>query len=555
MSLKRKLFLLINLLTIILLVIGIITNIIVEMSIWASAINLIAIFILSYFYYHCRFSASIDKFIIPLLIISFVLLGLGWITNGGYDSNITLLIFIFYLSFSSVLKPKLRILTLFLFLIFYTVLVTSQYYFPNIIIPYDNQFQRFIDMLFGGLVYFLFIFFINKMIINAYESDKGKLEEINIKLQSSEEKFRNLYDTMPVGYYKTTANGKFIDANPAFIKMLGYDNFEELNKIDILTDLYPNTTDRDSLLDHLNEFDNINEVYQLKRKDGGLIWVEDYPRYIKNDEGIIVYHEGLINNITERLEYESKILQNEKKLEELNRSKDKFFSIIAHDLKSPLSSVRDLSDILYTEYDNLTEEDKKEFLEALKNSTNNVYGLLENLLEWSRTQRNLISYNPTTEILDYIVGYIVNIYELQINNKSITIFNLCNLNTQIYTDVNLLYTVLRNVISNAIKFTPTKGTIEIGILEETENTSNYLTKDYHTIYIKDSGIGMSKENIDKVFRVDNSFTTLGTMGEKGTGLGLVLVKELIKINKGDIWIESIEGKGTTIFFTIPKRIL
>lgn len=547
MTLKRKLFLLINLLTIILLVIGIITNTIVGMSIWASGINLLAIIILSYFYYHARNSEKIDKFITPLLVISFVLLGLGWITNGGYDSNITLLIFIFYLSFSSVLKPKLRLFTLFLFLIFYALLVISQYYFPNIIIPYDNQFQRFIDMLFGGLVYFLFIYFINKMIIGAYESDKSKLEEINIQLQSSEERFRNLYDTMPVGYYKTTAKGQFIDANPAFVKMLGYNDFEELNKIDILTDLYPNTTDRDSLLDHLNEFDNINEVYQLKCKDGSLIWVQDYPRYIKNDEGVIIFHEGLINNITERLEYESRILQNEKELEELNKSKDKFFSIIAHDLKSPLSSVRDLSDVLYTEYDNLTEEDKKEFLEALKNSTNNVYGLLENLLEWSRTQRNLISYEPTTEILDYIVGYIVNIYELQINNKSINIINLCNQNTPIYTDVNLVYTVFRNLLSNAIKFTPLNGTIELGVLKDENATNNY-----YTIYIKDSGIGMSKENINKVFRVDNSFTTLGTMGEKGTGLGLVLVKELIKINKGDVWIESQEGQGTTIFFTIPK---
>ena len=543
---KPRIFILMCFITLILIIIGTITNLLLEISYWANVINVISFIVVFQFYRIGKKNKNIDRYTMPLFYVSIFLLGFAWITNGGYNSNITLLIFIYFFSLSSILDSKKRKNALYIYLTFYSILVVLSYYFPSLIIPYDNDYQRFIDILLGGIIYFIFIYHINKIIIEAYDADNNKLSDINKKLAASQEKYQSLYNTMPVGYYKTTAGGKFVEANPAFIQMLGYGNFDELSKIDIRNELYYNSDDRSSLLENNNEFNNEIEIYQLKRKDGSLIWIEDNPRYIKGNDGEILFHEGLCKDITQRVEYENKIKENEKTLKELNDSKDKFFSIIAHDLKNPLSSIRDLSGILYNEYENLNEDDKKEFLEAIKISTNQVYNLLENLLEWSRTQRDLIKYNPEFINLNLIVNKVIDIFAVNLTNKNIKISNLCNDDIIVYSDVNILNTILRNLVSNSIKFTPNNGEIIIGINSNIESQKNVIE-----VYVKDNGLGIDNNLLQNVFKIENTKISLGTNGEKGTGLGLVLVKELVGINKGEISIESEVNKGTKVNITIP----
>jgi signal transduction histidine kinase len=232
------------------------------------------------------------------------------------------------------------------------------------------------------------------------------------------------------------------------------------------------------------------------------------------------------------------------KLESLNSTKDKFFSIIAHDLKNPLGDFRNITKLLSDKYNELSESDKVEFLELMKTSANNLYNLLENLLFWSRCQRGTILYQPSEFDLKYFADISISLHQLSAINKNITLENKIEEETRIIADQNILSIILSNLISNAIKFTPNFGKIEIGSFENPDNKI--------CVYIKDSGVGINKENLDKIFRIDINLTTLGTNEEKGTGLGLILCKEFVEMHGGKIWVNSEENKGTTFYFTLSK---
>ena len=137
------------------------------------------------------------------------------------------------------------------------------------------------------------------------------------------------------------------------------------------------------------------EVYKLKRKDGNSIWIEDYARYIKDGNGKVIFHEGICKDITDRMRIEAELLERTNILNELNATKDKFFSIIAHDLRNPLGNFKEIVNLLTGSYYELDETEKKEFLDLIKDSANNLFSLLENLLEWSRSQRGIIKYTPS----------------------------------------------------------------------------------------------------------------------------------------------------------------
>lgn len=241
-------------------------------------------------------------------------------------------------------------------------------------------------------------------------------------------------------------------------------------------------------------------------------------------------------------ELNSRLKASEEDLVIMNATKDKFFSIIAHDLKNPLGNFREITRLLHDSYNDFEESERIEFIELMKDSSNNIYSLLENLLEWSKTQKGSINFNPICFDLNEIVKNTLSLMHLSAENKKTKLINKVDPNSNVFGDVNLLNTVIRNLISNSIKFTPENGFIEI---ESKRNEKTYL------ISIKDSGVGMSQSTIDKLFRIDSSVTTLGTAKETGTGLGLILCKEFVDIHNGKIWVESEIGKGSTFFIELP----
>ncbi len=292
--------------------------------------------------------------------------------------------------------------------------------------------------------------------------------------------------------------------------------------------------------DKLNSGENSESIMQLKRGDGTDFWCRFIGRSLdvdNPDEGTIWFFE----DISERIENEEKINTFIKELKELNATKDKFFSIIAHDLKNPLGNFREVTKILEETYDKLDNDDRKMFLGMLNDSANNIYSLLENLLEWSRSQRGVIQFSPSDINLKFIVDNTIQVLGLSAENKNISFQTDLNVH-EVFADANLLTTIIRNLCSNAIKFTPIGGKITI--------SSNYSESNV-IISVADNGVGMSKETIDKLFRIDETISKLGTSNEKGTGLGLILCKEFVEIHNGTIWVESEIGKGSIFSIKIP----
>ena len=233
-------------------------------------------------------------------------------------------------------------------------------------------------------------------------------------------------------------------------------------------------------------------------------------------------------------------------LAELNASKDKWFSIIAHDLRTPFTALIVLTETVLEYLDEYSKEELRENMRKIKRSSEAMSALLENLLAWSRLQRGVMEYAP--EYLN-CVEFIVENLELfasKAEQKGIALRNNLDEELLVYADYHMTNTVIRNLASNALKFTPSGGMVAIAARHQGRMVEFSIT---------DTGTGISAEDLPKLFRLDAQYTNIGTAGERGTGLGLKLCKDLIEKQDGQIWAESELGKGTTFRFTLPRHPL
>jgi ligand-binding sensor domain-containing protein/signal transduction histidine kinase len=245
--------------------------------------------------------------------------------------------------------------------------------------------------------------------------------------------------------------------------------------------------------------------------------------------------------VNERTE---EIVRQKDKLDELNSTKDKFFSILAHDLKGPFSSLYSMSELLSRNYDNLEEQDKRTGLGKIHQLVELIYKLLENLLTWSRSQRGGIVFSPTRFNLSKLVEVNVNLHKVTAGEKGIILRNTVDRDHFAFGDWEMINTVIRNLVNNAVKYTSGERSVEVDIKEH---------PDLYEVLVKDQGVGISPENMEKLFRIDVKYKTNGTAGETGTGLGLLLCREFVEKNGGKIWCDSEEQKGTIFHFTIPRN--
>lgn len=247
-------------------------------------------------------------------------------------------------------------------------------------------------------------------------------------------------------------------------------------------------------------------------------------------------------DITEQKITREKIIESEKRLKDLNRTKDKFFSIIAHDLKSPFNIILGYSDLLKSEYDQLEPDQRKKLINSIDESSKNAFDLVENLLLWANSQRDNIKLSIEPLNLKKLIVESIEVHQPAAENKNINIeINVphqLNINADIFT----LRTIIANLFNNAIKFSYKKGNIKISAKQ---------IDDAIEICIVDNGIGIPAEILPKLFKIDENVSTLGTENEKGTGLGLLLCKEFVDKYSGKIWAESELDKGAKFYFTIP----
>ncbi len=370
--------------------------------------------------------------------------------------------------------------------------------------------------------------------------DITERKEVQQKIIENEKRFRTYIETSPVGIFIANRYGKLNFVNSTAQKLLGYSQKEMLNM---------------TILDiHLKE-----DALEVKKKFGDLQNMGQISSY---ETRFMTKYGKIINIILESIklsknEYIAFCTNNteqksyEAKLKELNATKDKFFSIIAHDLRAPMNNLVGFSDLLLNKHSNYSKEKLSYIIGMMNSSAKQTFSLLENLLIWSKSQRGKLSFKPTEYTCKEIIEEIIEEMQHFAIAKEIKIESQKEHNeSTVLIDKEMFKTIFRNLISNAIKFTYEGGKISIGC----KKIQNRMVK----FFVSDTGVGIPEEKQDKLFRIDQNISTPGTKNEQGTGLGLLLCKEFVEKHGGKIWVESIinndtnnKTSGSTFYFTVP----
>ncbi len=284
-------------------------------------------------------------------------------------------------------------------------------------------------------------------------------------------------------------------------------------------------------------------VIQQPCKDGSLVWVEVITQFQFNNHNELEVL-GVSRNINERVKMEQELRQNEARLHDLNYTKDKLFSIIAHDLRSPFTSFLGLSELMMSVEMKFSEQELREMALSLNKTAQSTYNLLENLLEWSRLQRGMLNPEPQFVMIRQLLNTTTETFQEQIQTKKLEVINQVEEKMVAYADEKMLESVMRNLLSNAIKFTPKGKRIT---LDAAKTASNRVR-----IIVTDTGIGIPDGILTNLFVVDESKSRKGTEGERSSGLGLMLCKEFVELNNGKIWVETTEKQGSSFFVELPR---
>lgn len=291
----------------------------------------------------------------------------------------------------------------------------------------------------------------------------------------------------------------------------------------------------------LNRADLYRFISKPWEKQDLILTIKEALKSYDQDKTIVTQNEELKELNTN---LEKKVEQRTLELKELNATKDKFFSIIAHDLKNPFNTLMGFTELLLENLADYSQDKLEEFISILYDTSRHSYALLENLLEWSRSQTGRIEMNPEKVKMHDIFEENIDLLYNNATNKKISLVNNIDADAFAFADSNMVRTVIRNLISNAIKYTKENGII---------SGSSEMNGNMIEISVKDTGIGIAPENIEKLFKIDVNYSTSGTADETGTGLGLILCKEFIQKNGGEIWVESELGKGSTFRFSLPTK--
>lgn len=382
----------------------------------------------------------------------------------------------------------------------------------------------------------------------------------------------SILSTSPDGIVTTELDGMISFASDKFVEMVGCNAVENLFGKKLSEFVFDE--DRQMFSEYLQNIlagtHSGSCTFRLNRNNGTVFHVESNIDVIKNDNSRPILVLFILRDISERIlaeierekilqdiaysrdqieqeaakyvELNNQLAESEFKLQQLNSSKDKLFSIIGHDLKNPIFTMLGTSQILEEDYNELSDGEKKELIKIIYDTATNTQKLLEDLLSWSRAQSDLIQVNLESLSLKNIIKENIKLVNTQAENKKIALKVNANSTLLVYADKNLLSTVIRNLLTNAVKFTPEGGAVNVNAVEDGA---------FVQMSVEDTGIGLSNDDMKKLFRIDVNNKEIGRAREKGTGLGLILCKEFCEKQGGKIWVESEAGKGSKFFITIP----
>ncbi len=388
-----------------------------------------------------------------------------------------------------------------------------------------------------------------------HTNDEEKLIRLNKKTPTGridskiDQFYYTLFNTVNEGIFIQDREGVLLEVNEGLVKMIGYPreyligrSYTDLGAGNINDLDYVDKSIRKAFCSKPQQFE-----YWGQRSNGKVfpMDVRLYKSTYFGKEVLIV----LADDITDRKQSEAQIEAYTLQLQEVNETRDKYYSIIAHDLRSSFSSILGLSELLTEDWSELEETRKQLFAHNIFIAADNSYKLLQNLLDWAKHQSGVFEFEPVLFDLAGSVNEVCSLYRLQALRKDIKLKSEVESQTLVFADTIMVQSVMRNLVSNAIKFSPFGGTIVISAQDYSSETNHEML----AISVKDSGVGISEERLLHIFESKGTTTTIGTDNEIGTGLGLLLCKEMVEQNHGIIWIKSAENKGSTFTFTVPKK--
>ncbi|WP_457619084.1 tetratricopeptide repeat-containing sensor histidine kinase [Lutibacter sp.] len=383
----------------------------------------------------------------------------------------------------------------------------------------------------------------HKGIVNANKSLKlaKQIGELNYQAENLE-LLSNAYEHLGNMRRAFSYNKQYVTIKDSLLKI------DKTNKVKLFQAL----NELDETQDTINELSIKNEIAELKYETGrkfvyfltgsmvffGLfvIILIQQQTSKKKAYNLLEYKNYQINKMNDEIQAQRDNLRL------INKTKDKFFSIIAHDLKNPFNSIKGFTELMIENSNEYDEEKKLKFLKIIKGSTLKASSLLNNLLIWANSQSGNLEFNPQKVELIQVVSNVISLLEIQAINKDIEIIDNIEKNLFVLADRNMLATILRNLISNAIKFTNQNGKIEISTIKQDS---------FVEISVKDNGVGILESEVKNLFNIEVKNSNVGTANEQGSGLGLILCKDFVEKHGGKIWVESTINEGTEFKFTIP----
>lgn len=482
-------------------------------------------------FYFVRYKRIYKPFVAPLIIFSFFGIAIIWIVDGGINGSNLFVGFVILVLGLIIVPDKNKKYVLALFIAIIITLYLIQLYRPGLITDFTSERTRWIDSIITAIYSSVFIFFIIKFLHGNYNTERKRAEE-------NERKFRALSENSEDKIARFDRKHRLTYINKAGLEFMGLTKDQIINK-----------SLKDSGIFSEEQGDRFVEVVE-KAFVTKQPQTEQYS--VVSGKGKVYYDWRLFPEFDSKKEVDSvlgvsrditSLKESEINLQQLNFDKDRFISILGHDLKSPFNSLLGLSELLKENIQTYSLEEIEDLVRTIDKSLNNTYSLLEEILTWTRAQSGKIPYNPQQIEFTDICKNIVEILGPNANAKGIIINRLAAAPISVFADSDMLRTIMRNLLSNAIKFTGEGGEIKIYAKDNS---------DHIVISVSDNGVGIPPDDMTKLFNISEVYTTKGTAQEKGTGLGLFLCKDFVEKHGGKIWAKSEVGKGSTFLFTLPK---
>ena len=395
----------------------------------------------------------------------------------------------------------------------------------------------------------------------SFISDLTERKKSEDALKESEDLYRNLVERLRDGVYRSTHEGKYVEVNSAMVNMLGYESKEDLMNIDIKSQLYLDPIDREKLI--MNEDLDGFDIFPLKKKDGTVIWCEDNGWYIRDDNGNIIVHEGIMRDITKRREAEllqqesNKLIeiQNQKlittnielisakeKAEESDRLKSAFLANMSHEIRTPMNGILGFAELLKDS--KLSSDEQHEYISIIEQSGARMLNIINDIVDISKIESGQMTVNISESNINEQIEYVYTFFKPEVEQKGMKLFYenaLTSKESIIKTDREKVYAILINLVKNAIKYSD-KGSIKFGYEQKGE---------YLEFFVKDTGIGIAKDRQRAIFERFVQADIGDKRAYQGAGLGLTISKSHVEMLGGKIWVKSEEGKGTEFYFTLP----